>query len=124
MDWLKRIGYYLVGFSLGGVIVYFIWQKKEVSFDYGMDARTLKTIRIREKIYSPEAQAALNQYKLDSLTVNAILRNGDVHFDKSKPRIKPCPEYLITGKDSLANIELYFKRCDSIATLQRVTVKN
>ena len=42
---------------------------------------------------------------------------------QSKPRIKPCPEYLITGKDSLKNIQLYFKRCDSVATLQKVIVK-
>ena len=124
MDWLKRIGYYLVGFSLGGVIVFFIWQKKEVSFDYGMDARTLKTIRIREKVYTPEAQSVLTANHLDSLTVNAILNNGDVNFGESKPRIKPCPEYLITGKDSLKHIQLYFKRCDSVATLQKVLIKN
>ena len=123
MEWLKRIGYYLVGFSLGGVIVYFIWQKKEVSFDYGMDARTLKTIRIREKVYSDEAKAALSKNNLDSLTINAILKNADVNFGKSKPRIKPCPEYLITGKDSLQHIQLYIKRCDSVATIQKVIIK-
>ena len=87
-----------------------------------MDARTLKTIRIRAKIYSPEAIAVLRKNNLDSLTVNAILKRGDVNFGKSKPRIKPCPEYLITGKDSLKNIQLYIKRCDSTATIQKVTV--
>ncbi len=124
MAWLKRIGYYLIGLSLGSIVVLFIWKNKDVSFDYGMDARTLKTIRIRTKIYSPEAQAILAQNKLDSLTVNAILKNGDVFFGQSKPRIKPCPEYLINGKDSLEHIQLYFKRCDSVATLQKVIIKN
>ena len=123
MDWLKRIGYYLVGFSLGGVLVFFIWKKKEVSFDYGMDARTLKTIRIREKAYSSEAKTVLLQNNLDSLSVQAILKSADVDFGKSKPRIKPCPEYLITGKDSLAHVQLYIKRCDSVATIEKVIVK-
>lgn len=103
--------------------MYFIWTGKEVSFDYGMDARTLKTIRIREKVYTSEAQAVLTQNDLDSVTVNAILKNGDVNFSESKPRIKPCPEYLISGKDSLKNIQLYIKRCDSTATIQKVFIK-
>lgn len=123
MDWLKRIGYYLIGLTLGGIVVYFIWSKKDVSFDYGMDARTLKTIRIREKIYSPEAQAVLTKNNLDTITINKILRNGDVHFGKSKPRIKPCPEYFITGKGDLSNIALYIKRCDSTATIQKITIE-
>jgi len=106
MDWPKRVLYYLIGFSIGGVFVYFIWTGKDVSFDYGMDARTLKTIRIREKVYTPEAQAVLTQNNLDSIIVNEILKNGDVNFSESKPRIEPCPEYLISGKGSLSNIQL------------------
>ena len=87
-----------------------------------MDARTLKTIRIREKAYSPEATDVLIKNNLDSLTVHAILKHADVDFGQSKPRIKPCPEYLITGKDSLAHIQLYIKRCDSVATIEKVFV--
>ncbi len=123
MQLLKRIGYFLIGVSISCVGVYFFWKKKNATFDYGMDARTLKTIRIRDKVYSPEAQIVLTRNNLDSLTVNAILKNGDVNFGKSKPRIKPCPEYFITGKDSLKHIQLYFKRCDSVATLQKVVLK-
>ena len=123
MQLLKRIGYFLIGASISCVGVYFFWQKKNATFDYGMDARTLKTIRIRDKVYSAEATAVLTKNNLDSLTINAILKNGDVNFGKSKPRIKPCPEYLITGKDSLKNIQLYIKRCDSVATIQKVTIK-
>lgn len=124
MVWLKRASYYILGLALGSIIVFFIWKNKKVSFDYGMDARTLKTIRIRTKVYSDEAKAVLVKNNLDSLTVNAILKRGDVHFGKSKARIKPCPEYYISGKDSLKNIHLYIQRCDSIATIQKVMIQN
>lgn len=123
MQLLKRIGYFLIGVSISCVGVYFFWQKKQATFDYGMDARTLKTIRIRDKVYSPDAQAVLAKNNLDSLTIKAILINGDVNFGESKPRIKPCPEYYITGRDSLKNIHLYIKRCDSVATIQKVIIK-
>ena len=123
MEWLKRIGYYLVGFSLGGVIVFFIWQKKEVSFDYGMDARTLKTIRIRKQIISPEAQTVLTKNNLDSIAINYILNNGDVNFGKSQQREKPCAKYLIEGEFQEKLIDLWIVRCDSTATIKTVTIK-
>ncbi|MDG1039755.1 MAG: DUF4258 domain-containing protein [Polaribacter sp.] len=122
MQLLKRIGYFLIGASISCVGVYFFWQQKNATFDYGMDARTLKTIRIRDRVYSEKAQETLLKHNLDSTTVNVILKNGDVHFGESKPRIKPCPEYLISGKNSLKNIQLYIKRCDSVATIQKVII--
>ena len=122
MQLLKRIGYFLIGASISCVGVYFFWQQKNATFDYGMDARTLKTIRIRDIVYSEKAQETLLKHNLDSTTVNVILKNGDVHFGESKPRIKPCPEYLISGKNSLKNIQLYIKRCDSVATIQKVII--
>lgn len=119
---IKRIGYYLVGLSLGAVGVYFFWQKKQASFDYGMDARTLKTIRIRKRLYSNNAKNAMLKYNVDTLKINTILYNGDVDFGKGKPREKPCAEYYITGKKDLENINLLVKRCDSTATIQEVIV--
>ena len=120
---IKRIGYYLVGLSIGSVAVYFFWQKKEASFDYGMDARTLKTIRIRERLYSEEAKKSMREYNIDTLKISTILYTGDVDFGKGKPRQKPCAEYYVTGKKELENVSLYIKRCDSTSTIEKVIVE-
>jgi hypothetical protein len=120
---LKRIGYYLVGFSLGAIGVYFFWQKKNATFDYGMDARTLKTIRIRKRIFSDEAKKSMEKYNIDTTKVATILYLGDVDFGKGKPRQNPCAEYYVTGKDALKNVHLYIKRCDSTATIEQVIVE-
>lgn len=122
MSLLKRIVFFLLGFSIGAVIVYFIWVGKDVSFDYGMDARTLKTIRIREKVYSPEASAVLTNNNLDSIAINYILKNGDVDFGKSDQRAKPCPTYFIEGNFQEKKIDLVITRCDSTATIQQVII--
>ena len=119
---IKRIGYYLVGLSLGSVAVYFFWQKKQATFDYGMDARTLKTIRIRERLFSDEAKNAMFQYNIDTTKISTILYTGDVDFGKGKPRQKPCAEYFITGKKELEKVSLLVKRCDSSATIEKVIV--
>ncbi|CAM1362558.1 conserved hypothetical protein [Tenacibaculum sediminilitoris] len=122
MQWLKRFGYYLVGITLGSLVVLFIWKGKDVSFDYGMDARTLKTIRIKKRLFSDNAQQILATSKIDTTTISTILNNGDVDFGKSKPRLKPCAEYFITGKDSLNHINLYIIRCDSTATIDKIII--
>lgn len=113
---LKRVGYYLVGVILGVIAVYFFWKKKDVSFDYGMDARTLKSIRIRKRLFSDNAKKAMQLYNIDTAQVSKILKNGDVNFSKSKPRQKPCAEYLITNK----NTQIYVIRCDSTATIDKI----
>lgn len=120
---IKRIGYYLLGLSLGSIGVYFFWQKKKATFDYGMDARTLKTIRIKERLFSEDAKNAMQKFDIDTLKISTILKTGDVDFGKGNPRQKPCAEYYISGENELKNISLWVKRCDSTATIEKVIVK-
>ncbi|MDA9316718.1 DUF4258 domain-containing protein [Polaribacter sp.] len=119
---VKRIFYYLVGLSLGSVAVYFFWQKKNASFDYGPDARTLKTLRIRERLFSEQAKLSMQQHRIDTTMISNILYLGDVDFGKSDQRKKPCGEYYITGTDALESIHLLIKRCDSTATIEEITI--
>lgn len=120
---IKRIGYYLVGVSIGSIAVAFIWKNKNASFDYGMDARTLKTIRIKERFFSEEATKVMQNSNIDTTKISTILNNADVDFKKGKPRQKPCAEYFITGKGDLKNISLYVSRCDSTATIEKIIIE-
>ena len=119
---IKRIGYFLVGVSLGSIGVYFFWQKKNATFDYGMDARTLKTIRIKERVFSDNAKRVMLNSDIDSTKISTILYTGDVDFGKSKPRQKPCAEYYITGNNDLENVSLLVKRCDSVSTIKEIII--
>lgn len=122
MNLLKRFGYYFIGLALGSLVVLFIWKGKDVSFEYGMDARTLKTIRIKKRLFSNNATQTLTNSAIDTATISAILKNGDVNFGKSNARLKPCAEYFITGKDSLEHIDIYVIRCDSTSTIKTITI--
>ena len=124
MKLLKRFGYYLIGVSLGSIIVLFIWKGKDVAFPYGPDARTLSSIRKKTLTYSESAKNSMNEFKIDTTYINAILLNGDVKFGKSEPRKKPCAEYYITGKHNEKQVDIYVIRCDSTATVDKVWLKN
>lgn len=123
MQLLKRIGYFLIGVSISSVGVYFFWQKKKATFDYGMDSRTLKTIRIKKRVFSDDAKQVMQNSDIDSTKIATILNTGDVDFGKSKPRQKPCAEYYITGNRDLENVSLYVSRCDSTATIQKIIIE-
>lgn len=119
MQLLKRFGFYLLGVALGIPVVLFIWKGKEVTFDYGMDARTLKTIKTRKRIFSEQAKKVMQEHNIDTLMISSVLNSGDVDFGKSKPRKKPCAEYMVTGK----KIDFYVIRCDSTATIDQIFIK-
>jgi hypothetical protein len=120
---IKRIGYFLIGVSISSVGVYFFWQKKKATFDYGMDSRTLKSIRIKKRVFSDDAKQVMLNSDIDSTKISTILYNGDVDFGKSKPRQKPCAEYYITGNRELENVSLYVSRCDSTATIEKIIIE-
>ncbi|MDP5106005.1 MAG: DUF4258 domain-containing protein [Polaribacter sp.] len=120
---IKRIGYFLIGVSISSVGVYFFWQKKKATFDYGMDSRTLKSIRIKKRFFSDDAKLVMLNSDIDSTKIATILNTGDVDFGKSNPRQKPCAEYYITGNRDLENVSLYVSRCDSTATIEKIIIE-
>ncbi|WP_075340898.1 DUF4258 domain-containing protein [Tenacibaculum agarivorans] len=120
MRLLKRFGYYLIGVTFGTLAVSFFWKNKKVTFDYGMDARTLKSIRTKKRLFSESAQQVIDQYNVDTAQISLILKSGDVAFKKSKPRLRPCAEYYVEGE----KLDLYVIRCDSTATIDKVFIKN
>jgi|TARA_B110000285_G_scaffold109551_1_gene124366 hypothetical protein len=123
MGLFKRFFYYLIGVSLGSIIVFFIWTGKDVSFDYGMDARTLKTIRTKTLVYSNNVKLLMDKSKIDSTAIEYILSSGDVDFGKSNQHKIPCPEYSVNGSYLNKELELWIIRCDSIATIEKVSIQ-
>ena len=121
MKLFKRFVFYGIGLLIGSIFVYFIWEKKNVQFDYGPNARVLKNIRIKTQMYSSEVLNKLSSTNLDSATISQILKNGNVDI-WDKIELDSCIQYNIKGRDSLKNITLTVLNCDSIATIERVLV--
>lgn len=123
MKLIQRTGYYLAGFSIGIIILAFIWKGKKAEFNYFPDARVLKNISTKKQMYSNNVKIAINNNTIDSTTISYILKKGDVNFSKSHPKRKPCNIYIIEGDYNNKEIMLTVENCDSIATIQEVSVK-
>lgn len=124
MTLLQRIGYYLGGFSIGLIILAFFLNGKKASCSYGPEARTMKNINSKQIIYSAEFKDALAKHKIDTATINSVLKRGDIDFSKGEPRKKPCGLYYIEDSFNTSEISFFVENCDSIATLSGLSIKN
>ncbi len=122
MKFIHRLGYYLGGFSIGLIILAFFLSGKKTSCDYSPDARVLKNIRIKERVYSEEALEKMKMYQVDTSEISTVLQKGDVDFSRSNTKLDSCKTYLVTGRSQIHNLELLFENCDSIATLQKLEI--
>lgn len=123
MKFIHRLAYYLGGFSIGLVILFFFLSGKRASCDYTPDARVLKNIRQKERVFSPEVQESMRLHKIDTSYISAILYSGDVDFNRSNTDRDSCNTYWITGKTADRELELLFENCDSVATVRELLVK-
>lgn len=97
MHILKRIAYYLGGFSIGLIILAFFFSGKKTSCAYFPEARVLKNLRAKAYTLSPEAEQSLATLQLDTVAINRLLKVGDVDFGESETRREPCSHYVIYG---------------------------
>jgi len=123
MTFKQRLPFFLGGLTVGIIIVVFFLGKKNTTFDYGPNARILKNLRVKERIYSEEALAVLSSINIDTALVSAILKNGNVDIS-NKIKLDTCLfQYNIKGKEKLSNILLTIKNCDSVIYIEKINVK-
>ncbi len=127
MKFIHRLAFYMVGFIIGLIILFFFLSGKKTSCDYGPNARVLKNIRTKERIVSIEVLKMLNANDLDTSAISNILKNGDVLFSESEKEREPCQIFKIEGnssdlKNSEKKLKLLVENCDSIANILKVEI--
>ncbi|NJB35564.1 DUF4258 domain-containing protein [Croceivirga sp. JEA036] len=95
---IKRLGWYLVGLSIGLLFFVFILKKKSgdksLEFCYLPNCRVLKELRTKPMELSPELQSQIEKDK-DSVIFYSYFGEGNVLFSKSDTKSKPCSFYII-----------------------------
>jgi hypothetical protein len=123
-NFYKRLGFFLIGLTIGIFALNYFMSKKNTSFDYLPNARTLKSIRNKPYlVYSDKVKDLMQKNAIDSTAINSLLYYGDVVFNKSNRGKAPCHTYLIEPTKRSAPISITVKRCDSIATILDLVLK-
>lgn len=118
MNFLRRLAFFGGGFGLGIVILLFILSGKETSCDYGIQARTLKNIRLKDRVFTEESLAFFEQNQIDTTVVETMLNQGKVLFSESDTQLDSCRQYVIQNKKSVDRIlKIRIENCDEKATV-------
>lgn len=116
MPFLKRFGWYLIGFSIGLIFLAFFLRKKSedtgAEFCYLPNCRVLKALRSNPLEFGPEVAAVR-----DTLAIEYLLKEGDVQFDQSEPRAEPCGIYVVTGEYEGKALQLTLENCEKVTRL-------
>jgi len=120
MAFLKRLGWYLVGLSIGLIFLVFILKKKTgeggLDFCYLPNCRVLKDMRSKPITFTESLPEAYR----DTLLIQSFLKDGDVDFGKSDTKSEPCKTYYISHEYKGRELELKAKNCEDVVTLQNV----
>ena len=122
MTFKQRLPYFLGGLTIGIIVVVFFLGKKKTTFDYSPNARVLKNIRIKNRLFSSEALTVLELNKIDTAAVSQILENGNVDI-WNKTKLDSCIQYNIEGAKDLKNVKITVINCESTATIKNISIK-
>ncbi|PIB30994.1 hypothetical protein BFP77_02760 [Maribacter sp. 4U21] len=124
MAFIKRLGFYLFGMSIGLVFLAMFFKKKSaetgVYFCYLPNCRTLKDIRSKPFYYSDEVQTMLANKRIDTLAIRYILTEGDVDFGSSDTKSANCKTYIVEGSYDAKELTLQVKNCKDKATIESI----
>ena len=125
MSLLKRFVYYFGGLALGIMLLYFFigGSGSSCEYNYWPDARVLKNIRIKKRVFAKGTIEKLSKLSLDTAAISYILKKGDVNFSKSDIQNEKCNIYTITGtvsKTSEKELQLVVENCSAKATIQSI----
>lgn len=116
MPFLKRLGYFLIGLSIGLIFLAVFLRKKTdetgTEFCYLPNCRVLKDLRSK-----PLRIDSLLTTPTDSLLIRYLLSEGDVDFKKSDTRAEPCKVYRITGSREGRTLWITVENCADYALL-------
>ena len=120
MGMIKRLGFYGFGFLIGLMLLFFFLNGKKAGCDYGPEARTLKNIKIKERLFSTQSLQDLKNNNLDTAAVSSLLKSGDVNFGESNTRLDSCKVYVIQGFVKKIKLKMKVQNCEKTATITSI----
>ena len=123
MNIAKRFGFYGFGFIIGLLLLFFFLNGKKAGCDYGPDARTLKNIKIKQRVFSTQSLQDLKKNNLDTATVSSLLKLGDVNFGESNIKLDSCKVYVIEGSVKKIKLKMSVQNCEKTATITSIAVQ-
>lgn len=121
MKFAYRLSYYLFGFIVGCVFLFFVLNQKNTRCTYFPNDRVLNNIKSKPFHYSEIASKKIAEKWLDTIDIKNTLEYGDVDFDRSNIKVGGGKLYTIIGKTTKNQpIEVIIENYEERAVLKDV----
>jgi len=107
MKMLYRMGFYMIGFSIGLIFLMVILKGKKTSCNYGPNDRVISNLSV--KAWKSQKKVP-NSF--DSLAFQNFLKMANVDFRKSNTQKDSCKTYFINGYWEKKPISLEVENCE------------
>lgn len=108
MDLIRRMGIFLVGLSLGIILVSFFFKGKGVEICYLPNCRVLKDLRSKPIDMSKQVH---NPSAFTIAEISPAFKNGEVDFQNSNTQSKPCKTYFLEGDTPNGRLRIGVENC-------------
>ena len=112
MPFLKRLGYFLAGLSIGLVFLAFFLRKKTdetgTEFCYLPNCRVLKDLRSKPLRIDTSLEG-----RVDTLLIKEILNEGSVDFGSSDTKASPCKIYRVEYEKDEKEMLITIQNCET-----------
>lgn len=127
MPFLKRLGFYLAGLSIGLIFLAFFLKKKSdetgVSFCYLPNCRVLKDLRSKPHHYASNLSDRIQNTELDTTGISQVFLDGEINFKKSESRREPCGYYILEGILNEREVEISLSSCEDQITVEEIILQ-
>ncbi len=124
MPFLKRLGFYLVGLSIGLVFLAFFFKKKSeetgTEFCYLPNCRVLKDLRSKPLNFSDVTKKLMDTREMDSTDIAHFLKEGDIDFKNSDTASEPCKTLYIMAEVKGKEAVMTVRNCEDQVVVENI----
>lgn len=121
-DFFRRLRFYVFGFLLGCVLVYFVLLRGKDRTGWLPERRVIEKIDSTLSLTSP-MKCLMDCDSISTADLHAIIKGSDVDFGESITQKKPFRMYVLKGKLRTGEeIKMNFDVCDSASILTKISI--
>ena len=108
MNFIKRLGYYLFGFAIGLIFLFYFLNEKNTKFNYSPQSRVLNDLDKKKWFFEFSADSIKI---IDSIKKNVWIKEGKINFKKSNTKLDTCKIYCLETFYNQKKTDIYIKNC-------------
>ena len=121
MGFWKRLRFYLIGLSIGVVLVLMFFGPRSMQCSYFPNSRALEEAKIYPMSFSAEAQKTINTEKMDSVFLyNEIFKKSKItNFGSEEVRETPCRTYRAAYREK-KKFDVVYQICKKQTVIKEI----